>query len=372
MSTKLQSHSQRETDSTPQEPGNTQTTATTGVLLLNLGTPDAPETGAVRRYLRQFLSDPRVMDINVFGRFLLLNLIILPFRSSNSAEAYRLVWTNEGSPILAHGAKLTQLVQQKLDNRFPEKYNVKLAMRYGEPSIDRVMGKFHAEGIDTIKVITLFPQYASATIGSAMEEVYRVANQQWNMPTIHATPAYYDHPGYVSAFAEVTKDAIGADSYDYYLFSFHGLPERHIRKADAEDNPGQAQYCLVDDSCCACITSRNRNCYRAQCFASARAIANKLGLEDGTWSVSFQSRLGKEPWIPPYTDVTIEELAKGGVTSLAVVSPAFVADCLETLEELGIRGKEAFMKAGGERFIMIPSLNTHPRWVETVAELATG
>ncbi len=351
------------------EPRSTVTTQ--GIMLLNLGTPSAPETGAVRRYLRQFLSDPRVMDISPIGRFFLLNLIILPFRSSKSAEAYRLVWTDQGSPIICHGEKLTELVQQRLNSKQPGAYKVKLAMRYGEPSIQRVMREFRDEGIDAIKVVTLFPQYASATVGSAMEEVYRVANLEWNMPVITATPAYYDHPGYIGAFADVTKTAVDSDNYDYYLFSFHGLPERHIRKADAEDNPGQPEHCLADGSCCECITSRNRNCYRAQCYATARGIARKLKLEDGTWSVSFQSRLGREAWIPPYTDKKIEELAQNGIKSLAILSPAFVADCLETLEELGIRGKESFLEAGGEKFKMIPSLNTNPKWVETVIELAT-
>ncbi len=352
------------------------TGAPLGILLLNLGTPDSPTTGAVRRYLRQFLSDPRVMDISPIGRFFLLNFIILPLRSPKSAEAYRLVWTENGSPIIEHGRNLTKLVQQSLDAKTPNGYKVKLAMRYGQPSIENIMQEFHDEGIDSIKVVTLFPQYASATIGSSIEEVYRVANQQLNIPTITATPAYYDHPGYIGAFAEVTTKAVANEDvaikdYDHYLFSFHGLPERHILKAEQEDNPDQTKHCLIDGTCCQEITARNRNCYRAQCYATARGIAQELNLADGTWSVSFQSRLGREQWIEPYTDVRIEELAKSGVKSMAILSPAFVADCLETLEELGIRGKESFMEAGGEKFIMIPSLNTNPRWVETVVDIAT-
>lgn len=338
-----------------------------GVLLVNLGTPDAPETGPVRRYLRQFLSDPRVLDISPLGRFLLLNLIILPRRPKESAEAYRSIWTKEGSPILIHGRELTRLTQEELDRESPGRFLVKLGMRYGEPSIERVLAEFAAEGVDRIRVLPLFPQYASATVGSAMEEVYRVANKYWNMPTIEALPPFYDHPGYLESFAVVTRESVKLADYQYYLFSFHGLPERQIKKGES---PGENR-CLTEANCCSSISARNRNCYRAQCFATARGIAQRLNLEPEQWSVSFQSRLGREPWIQPYTDEVMKELPKKGIKSLVALSPAFVADCLETLEELGIRGEEDFFGAGGEKYKMIPSLNTHPDWVDTVVSLVT-
>jgi ferrochelatase len=262
---------------------------------------------------------------------------------------------------------LTRLTQEELNKQFPGRYVVKLGMRYGEPSIERVMAEFAAEGVDRIRVLPLFPQYASATVGSAIEEVYRVANANWNMPTIEALPPFYDHSGYLDAFASVTREAVKLADYEYYLFSFHGLPERQIKKGES---PGEDR-CLTDSNCCATICMANRNCYRAQCYATARGIAERLNLPPEQWSVSFQSRLGNEPWIRPYTDEVMKELPGKGIKSLAVLSPAFVADCLETLEELGIRGEEDFTGAGGERFKMIPSLNLHTEWVDTVVSLVS-
>ncbi len=348
-------------------PPKSQLQTKTGILLINLGTPDAPETRPVRKYLRQFLSDPRVIDINPFGRFLLLNLIILPFRAAHSAAAYRSIWTKEGSPILNYGKGLEKNVQKFLDQRHPGKYAVKLGMRYGQPSIESVIDQFIIEDVMTIRVLPLFPQYASATFASALEEVYRVVNKKWNMPSIQALKPFYDNDQFLESFAHVAMETIGGEHFDHFLFSFHGLPERHIRKSEP---PGQPR-CLVDKNCCSQIEPRNRYCYRIHCFTTARGIARKMGLTEAQWSVSFQSRLGRDPWIRPYTDQVIRQLPKDGITSLAVLSPAFVADCLETLEELGIRGKEDFLAAGGENYRLIPSLNVHPKWVTTVADLVT-
>lgn len=342
----------------------------TGVLLVNLGTPDAPESGPVRRYLREFLSDPRVLDINPVGRWLLLELIILPTRPAKSAAAYRQIWTEEGSPLLVHSQALVAALRAR---ELGEQHPIELAMRYGSPSIPAALERLQAQACDQIVVLPLYPQYAASSTGSTVEKVQAETGKLWNTPYLNVIPAFYDHPAFIEAFAEVGRPTLAALEPDHLLFSFHGLPERHvIRSADP-------QLCLARESCCASIVEGNRNCYRAQCYASARALAAALELGPGAgpnaggasedearWSVSFQSRLGRTPWIRPYTDEVVVELAKRGVKRLAVYCPAFVADCLETLEEIGMRAREDFLAAGGEALELIPSLNAHPLWVDAV------
>jgi ferrochelatase len=336
--------------------------APTGLLLINLGTPDEPTTGPVRRYLRQFLSDPRVVDINPVGRWLLLNLIILPTRPAKSAHAYRTIWDpKRGSPLLYHSRDLTAAVAQRLGDG----WRVELAMRYGNPSIESGLAALRAAGCDRIVALPLFPQYASSSTGSAVEELLRHAGAAWNVPWLEIVPPFWDEPGFLDAFAEVGRAPIAELSADHVLFSFHGLPERQIRKSD-----DTGAHCLASPSCCDRMVDANRNCYRAQSYATARGIAERLGLAADRYSVSFQSRLGRTPWIKPYTDVVLDELAARGVKRLAVYSPAFVADCLETLEELRIRAREQFLAAGGEELVLIPSLNATPPWADTVAALA--
>jgi protoporphyrin/coproporphyrin ferrochelatase len=333
----------------------------TGLLLINLGTPDEPTPPAVRRYLREFLSDPRVIDINPVGRALLLNLIILPLRPAKSARAYQAVWdAQRGSPLLFHSRDLTKGVAAALGAG----WHVELAMRYGNPSIPAALDAMRAAGIDRIVVLPLFPQYASSSTGTALARVFELAGEQWNTPWLDVVPPFYDDPGFIAAFAAVARSA-AIDSADHVLMSFHGLPERHVRKSD----PSGA-HCLAAASCCDGITVANRNCYRAQCFATARALAAELGLAAERYTVCFQSRLGRTPWIRPYTDVVLDDKAKAGVGHLAVMCPAFVADCLETVEEIGIRAREQFLAAGGKQLTMIPSLNSSPAWIEVVARLA--
>ncbi|QDV05586.1 Ferrochelatase [Planctomycetes bacterium Poly30] len=330
-----------------------------GVLLINLGTPDAPETPEVRRYLRQFLSDPRVLDINPVGRAALLNLIILPTRPAKSAEAYREVWTDMGSPLLFHGEALAKEIAQHI----PEAVVV-LAMRYGNPSIAAGLAQLQKAGCDEIVVFPLFPQYASSSTGSAVEAIYAEASKLWNTPFLRIVPPFYDDPEFIESFAEVARPVLDEMQPDHVLFSYHGLPERHVTKSDAT-----GQHCLKTPDCCESIGFANRQCYGAHCHATTAAIQSALELNPTHVSAAYQSRLGRTPWLRPYTDFEVVELAKRGVKKLAVFCPSFVADCLETIEEIGIRAEEDFKKAGGEELRLIPSLNSSERWVRGATKI---
>jgi ferrochelatase len=335
------------------------TLAQIGVLLVNLGTPDAPQTAEVRRYLRQFLSDPRVLDISPLGRWLLLNLVILPSRPARSAEAYRKIWRPDGSPLLVHTRDLTERVRAALPD-----LPVEMAMRYGNPSIAAGLAALRDRGCDRIVVLPLYPQYAASSTGSTAEAVYRTAAGLWNTPYITVVPPFYEHPGFIDAFAAVGAPVLAELRPDHVLYSFHGLPERHMHKSDMS-----GAHCLRDDNCCAAIVAANRHCYRAQCHATARALTARLGLDPGATTISFQSRLGRAVWIRPYTDIVLPELARRGVKRVAVFCPAFVADCLETLEEIGLRAENDFKQAGGEALRLVPSLNASPVWVDAVVDL---
>lgn len=330
-----------------------------GVLLINLGTPDAPRVPEVRRYLREFLSDPRVLDIPALARWLLLNVVILPFRPARSAAAYRAIWRPDGSPLLYHSRRLAEALRGLLPD-----CDVELAMRYGEPSLVRGLQALRQRGCERIVAVPLYPQYAASSTGSTVEALYRAAAPAWNTPFFTVVPPFYDHPAFIDALAAVGQPVLDAFHPDHVLFSFHGLPERHVRKSD----PSGA-HCLQRPDCCAAIGVDNRACYRAHCFATARLLRQRLGLAEPMTSVSFQSRLGRTPWIRPFTDVEIVELARRGVRRLAVYCPAFVADCLETLEEVGIRAAEAFTAAGGEALQLVPGLNDHPAWVHALATI---
>lgn len=331
-----------------------------GLLLLNLGTPDEPTTPAVRRYLREFLGDPRVLDINAVGRALLLHLVILPRRPAKSAEAYRSIWDKDrGSPLLYHSIDLAAAVAKQLGDR----WKVELAMRYGSPSIPDKLALLEKAGVDRIVVLPLFPQYASSSTGTAVARVMELAGKRWNVPSIDVVPAFFDDPAFLDAFAKVAAPVLADFKQDHLLFSFHGLPVRQIEKTDTT-----ATHCFKSETCC--DTLANPSCYRAQCYATARGLASLLDLAPETHTVCFQSRLGRTPWIQPYTDVLLDELPKQGKKRLAVMCPAFVADCLETLEEIGIRAREQWKAAGGEDLILVPSLNATKPWVEAVAQMA--
>jgi len=331
-----------------------------GFLLVNLGTPDAATPAAVRRYLREFLSDPRVIDIHPVARKLLLELVILPVRPRKSAEAYAKVWTAEGSPLLT----LSRALEAKVRAALGPGHLVELAMRYGSPSIPDALARLLAGGARRLVVAPLYPQYSSAATGSSVEAVFAALAGQHVVPPVSVLPPFHDDPGFVSAFAAVGAPVLAREKPDHVLFSFHGLPERHVK---ASDHSGR--HCLRSASCCDALGEANRDCYRAQCFATARALAARLALAPGSWSVCFQSRLGRTPWIKPYTDLRLDELAREGKKRLCVFCPAFVADCLETLEEIGLRARAQFLAGGGESLALVPSLNASDAWVEALAKL---
>ncbi len=329
-----------------------------GVMLVNLGTPDSTEVSDVRRYLREFLGDPRVVDIHPVARWLLLNLVILPFRPAKSAEAYREIWTDEGSPLLLHGKELTSKVQSELGPG----YHVELAMRYGNPSIPDAVERLMALDPSRIVVVPLFPQYSSAASGSALERSLQVLAGQWNVPPIETVTAFYDDPGFIASFADVARAPIREFRPDHFVFSYHGVPERQVTKSDPTGS-----HCLNLPECCEADVPANRFCYRAHCHRTTEALASALGIPADRRTMAFQSRVGRTPWIRPYTDELLIELAQSGKKRVAVLCPAFVADCLETLEEIGMRAREDFQRDGGEDLLMVPSLNSHPTWVKTVA-----
>ena len=339
-----------------------------GLLVVNLGTPDAPTPSAVRRYLREFLSDPRVIDIHPVGRALLLYLFILPFRPRKSAEAYLKVWTPRGSPLLTHSLDLVEKLRPRLAalpvTSPADGWVVELGMRYGSPSLPDAIDKLLGAGCDRLTVLPLYPQYAASSTGSSLEEVFRVLGQQWVVPSLTVVPPFYDDAGYLDAFAAVGAPVLAAERPDHVLFSFHGLPERQVRKSDAT-----GAHCFSSTSCCDRIGAANRNCYRAQCFSTARDLTTRLGLVPGRYTVCFQSRLGRTPWIKPYTDELLPALASQGKKRLVVFCPAFVADCLETLEEVGLRARDQWKGLGGDSLALVPSLNSNDGWADAVIEM---
>jgi ferrochelatase len=335
-------------------------TAAKGLLLVNLGTPDAPTTGAVRAYLREFLSDPRVLDMNPLGRWLLLEWAILRTRPAQSAGAYRKIWGEKGSPLLVHSLALAEAVAEELHGEF----QVELAMRYGRPSLAEAMDRFARHGVRELTVLPLYPQEAASSASSTRARVYELAGRSWDVAGLRMVQPFFQRPGFLDAYAAVARPVLAEARPDHVLFSFHGLPEQQIRKSDPT-----GKHCLASADCCARLVDANRHCYRAQAFFTADGLAQRLGLPKEKWTVTFQSRL-RGKWIEPYTDVVLVELAQKGVKRLAVMCPAFVADCLETLEEIGIRAKESFIAAGGEALTLVPSLNSHPAWVREVVAMA--
>lgn len=302
--------------------------------------------------------DPRIIDLPFLFRWLLVHGIILPLRPKKSAKAYNKVWTNEGSPLMVNGEKLRDGVKAKLGDRA----EVFLAMRYGNPSIKSVIKKTLDTGSGNIVIVPLYPQYAAATTGSTVEKVFAELKQYWNVPPVQIVPDFYEDRRFIEPAAAIAKPLIDSFKADHILFSYHGLPESHLRKT--------SEVCL-GKTCCETINSKNRYCYRAQCVATTKALVKELNLDDNGWSMAFQSRLGKAEWVKPYTTDLIEDLAAKGKKRLAVLCPAFVSDCLETIEEIGMEAKDDFVAAGGEDLLLIPCVNADERWVRGTTELVS-
>ena len=334
-----------------------------GVLLVNLGSPDSPSVPDVRKYLREFLMDGRVLDAPWPIRFFIVNCCILPSRPKQSAEAYHKIWTKEGSPLVVMGRAVRALLQRRLSGegsrgRSPSPIPVELAMRYQNPSIPNGILKLRQQGVSELLVIPLFPHYAMSSFETAVERVKEVARQLAPKMNVKIAPPYYEDPQYIQALVSSAAEHL-EQPFDHLLFSFHGLPERHLRKSDPT-----CSHCLKVENCCEVPSIAHRTCYRAQCFATVRAFVSKSWTP--SYSIAFQSRLGKDPWLGPHTEDELVRLASSGVKRLCVICPAFVADCLETLEEIGMRGREIFLGAGGQEYRLVPCLNDHPLWIEAL------
>lgn len=333
-----------------------------GVLLVNLGTPDSAEVSDVRKYLDEFLMDERVIDINAFKRTLLVKGIIVPFRSPKTSKLYKEIWDENGSPLLYYSKIQAAMVQEKLG----EEYHVELAMRYQNPSIASALDKLKAGMVESIQVIPLFPQYASASTGSVIQKVMELVGKWQTVPPISFVNSFHDNELMIDTFAQ-NAEKYQPESYDQILFSFHGLPERQLKKCDHS-----GQHCLKKNDCCATLTDVNKFCYSAQCHDTARLIAKRLSIPEEKYSVCFQSRLGKEPWVQPYTSEVLKELAEKGKKRLLVFCPAFVADCLETLYEVSVEYHEEFKALGGEEVQLVASLNDDPKFIEALVAMIRG
>ena len=331
----------------------------TGVLLTNIGTPDEPTPEAVSRYLREFLMDEYVLDMPFVKRWLLVNRVIVPRRKHYSAEHYQKVQMPEGSPLRVHTERFAAGLITELGND----YLVEIGMRYGNPSIASGLSKLKKDGADRIVAAPLYPQYTQSSFETAIAETRKQAKKLGISSKVIFLDPFYVDADFIAANAKVVSEHLQTHAADYVLFSYHGVPVRHIKQIDAND------HCQVNESCCAEVTAANPNCYRAQCHATSRAIASAIGLNASQYTTCFQSQFGKDKWIGPSFEGVLKELPKRGIKTVAVACPSFVADCLETLEEIGIRGREEFQEAGGDELTLIPCLNSEPLWIKAGANL---
>ncbi|WII72439.1 ferrochelatase [Bdellovibrio sp. 22V] len=329
----------------------------TGILLLNIGSPLSYEVSDVAKYLKTFLMDKDIISIPYLLRWPLVNAMIVPKRAPYSAANYKKIWIdNEGSPLTVY----TRRFADKLQKQLGEQFLVKIGMRYSEPSIEKALREFATAAVDTILLAPLYPQFAQATTGSSVRETQKIAARLGLNTPLRTLAPFYHAPAFITPSVQIIRDALEGKEVDHYLFSFHGLPESQIRKVHG---------CLRSDDCCFVPNACEKGCYRAQCFATATRIAESLEIPASHWSVSFQSRLGRGEWLKPATDHTLEILAQTGKKKIAVVCPSFVADCIETLEEIGIGGKELFIEKGGDEYHLVPCLNDDERWVQGFADL---
>jgi len=329
------------------------------ILLMNLGSPESPSVKDVRRYLREFLMDERVMDVPVWWRNVLVNGIIVPLRASRSTEAYRSIWTDKGSPLVVITSQLKDAVAK--ETGLP----VTICMRYGKPTPQSAMNELIQTNprLKELILFPLYPHYAMSSYETAVEYVRDIYHNHRYHFKLTIVPPYYSHERYITALAESIVPYLNEDT-DLLLFSYHGIPERHIRKSDVT-----SAHCLSNKECCVISSPAHPYCYRHQVFKTTELVTSKLQIPSGKYALAFQSRLGMEVWLKPYTAERLAALPKEGIKNLLVVCPAFVSDCLETLEEIGVEGRHIFLEAGGEKFTLIPCLNTHPLWVKAVAEI---
>ncbi len=324
---------------------------------MNLGSPDSTKVKDVRRYLNQFLMDERVIDMPYITRLLLVRGIIVPFRAPKSAEAYRTIWTKEGSPLIVITKQLQAALQQQLTEP------VEIAMRYGNPSIGAAFENLlkREKDIEEVVAIPMYPHYAMSSYETAVEDAKAEhAKKQYGFKLTFIKP-YYNDPDYINALADNIGQHLHHE-YDHILFSYHGIPERHLKKSDPT-----GCHCLKKENCCNEPSEAHATCYRHQCYTTTKLVTQQLGIPENKYSISFQSRLGRDPWLKPYTDFRLRDMPGEGIKKLLILCPAFVSDCLETLEEIEERGKETFMEGGGEKYEMIPCLNVHPMWVQALA-----
>ena len=326
-----------------------------GVLLVNLGSPDSPAVSDVKKYLMQFLNDPLVIDINPIARYILVNWIIVPSRSKNSAKLYEQIWTKKGSPLIVHSERQKELLQKELGNN----YIVELGMRYQNPSIESAFKKLIDQKAESITAIPLYPHWASSSTESSIVEIKRVA-KKFNYNNLKIIEKFYDDENYLEALA-VSAGKYNMSEYNFFVFSYHGLPERQIKKI-------YLNHCEINNTCCAAISEKNKFCYRAACYFTTRELVKRLNIPEGKYITSFQSRLD-DKWLKPYSDKVIEEKAKQGVKKILVFSPAFVSDCLETIYEIGTEYNHIFKQNGGEKLQMAEALNENPEWIAALGKL---
>ena len=327
-----------------------------GALLINLGSPDSPDPKDVKRYLGEFLMDERVIDLPKPLRTFLVKGIILNTRPKKSAKAYKKIWWEEGSPLIVLSKRLQKAVQKKVS------VPMGLAMRYGSPSIKQGIKSLVDQGVDEIMLIPLYPQFAMATTETILVLAEKIKNEKYPELEFTVLPPFYNHPDYIRVLSQSIQEDLKDKKWEHLLFSYHGIPERHIRKSDITKS-----HCKIDKSCCQTTSEAHQYCYRHQCYETTRQVAEYLELKEGTYSTSFQSRLGVDPWLQPYTDQTVARFAKKGIKNMAIVTPAFVSDCLETLEEIGMEAAEDFEEKGGEELHVIPCINTRTDWVNVMS-----
>ncbi|MFV0247963.1 MAG: ferrochelatase [Tenacibaculum sp.] len=327
-----------------------------GVLLVNLGSPDSTDPKDVKKYLAEFLMDKRVIDFPLWLRSFIVKGIILNTRPKKSAAAYKKIWLKDGSPLIV----LSECLQKKVQSKTP--LPVALAMRYGNPSIKNGLQALYDKGVRDLLLIPLYPQFAMATTETIVVLAEELKKMHFFDMNITHLPAFYNEQAYIKALSNSIKAYLSDKEYDCLLFSYHGVPERHIRKSDITRS-----HCKLNSTCCNSPSPAHKFCYRHQCYQTTKSVVNTLGLDKNKVSISFQSRLGLDPWLQPYTDRTIVNKAeKEGVKKLAVVTPAFVSDCLETLEEIAIEGRDDFLEAGGKAFYAVPCMNDNDDWAGVI------